>query len=128
MWNEQEHRSKRQAHIYREPNKYVLYSQRIGRPSSTIERALYETEWTQTLFFNKKSGPNWGLMGYTNKTFDLYKGSRKQVFVRRYVSYFDQSDNWIRLKPAETQPKWMVGKTHEEIEEANMFANVMWEE
>lgn len=123
MWNEQEHRAKRQKHIYREPTKYVLYSEALGRPASTIQRALYETEWTATLFFNKGMS---GTKAYTSKTFDLYKGSRKQVFVRRYISYFDETDNWIRLRPSPNQPKWMVGKTHEEIEEATSLQLIGW--
>ena len=122
MWNEkriEEHRAQRPLRIYREPIKYVLYRGGIGDPASTIKRALYKTEWTTTYFYHRDQ-----FVGEIKEEqdYDLYKGSRKQVFVRRYVSYM-ADDGWIRLKPAEIQPKWMIGKTHEEIDEASWDTN-----
>ena len=124
MWNEEriaEHCAQKPLNIYREPTKYVLYQGGIGRPASTIKRALYKAEWTATYFYNRGQ-----LVGEfkEEQDYDLYKGSRKQVFVRRYVSYM-ADDGWIRLKLAEIQPKWMIGKTHEEIEEASWDRNLL---
>jgi hypothetical protein len=116
MWNKEQHMAKKQKYIYREPTRYVLYFGGIGRPASTIQRVLYDTEWTNTLFFHTKENSV-----FKRQTYDLYKGSRKQVFVRRYHTYVCP-DNWIRLRPNQNQPEWMVGKTHEEIREANKYA------
>ena len=113
MWDEEQHMDKRQEHIYREPTRYVLYSGGIGRTASTVQRVLYATEWTSTLFFHRNQNSV-----FTRKSYDLYKGSRKQVFVRRYHSYVCP-DDWIRLRQSPNQPKWMVGKTHQEIQEEN---------
>lgn len=121
MWNEEqkaEHRAQRPFSWYREPIKYVLYRGGIGDPASTIKRALYKAEWTATYFYHRQQF----LLFEEEEDYDLYKGSRKQVFVRRYVSYM-ADDGWIRLKPAEIQPEWMIGKTHEEIEEASWDTN-----
>lgn len=125
MWNEEriaEHRAQKPVYIYREPIKYVLYQGGIGDPASTIKRALYKAEWTATNFYRRDPHQSDDKKYYESCDYDLYKGSRKQVFVRRYVSYM-ADDGWIRLKPAEIQPKWMIGKTHEEIEEASWDTN-----
>jgi len=91
----QAHWAIKPKHIFREPTRYILFSGELGRPASTIKRAIEMAEWNATLFLNNSEG--FEPKHFEGKVYELVKGARPRT--RRTTALYQATvvDNQVRL-------------------------------
>ncbi len=106
----QNHWAKKPKHIFKEPTRYILFSGGLGRPASTIKRAVEMAEWNATLFLNNSEG--FEGKDFEGKVYELVKGSRprSRKLVRRYRA--SVIDGEVKLTPMESEDIWWMPSFH----------------
>jgi len=91
----QQHWAIKPKHIFREPTRYILFSDDLGRPASTIKRAIEMAEWNATLFLNNSKG--FEEKHFEGRVYELVKGARPRT--RKSVALYRATvvDNQVKL-------------------------------
>ena len=82
-------------HIFREPTRYIMFHGLLGRPASTIKRAVEMAEWNATLFLNNGHGHK--PEDYEGDIYRLVKGAKPRT--RKTIALYRATvvDNQVKL-------------------------------
>ena len=73
----QNHWAIKPKHIFREPTRYIMFHGDLGRPASTIKRAVEMAEWNATLFLNNSA--SFEPKHFEGEIYELVKGARART-------------------------------------------------